>query len=313
MQDGKSYEVGFIFTDCHIQKNLEILPDIMVMRLTSTGSRGQIHNARNLLKESNFPFSQENLKRTVDNFIKTGQSVVIVFKSVTANSYEQAIKSLEGKAELVAGALAVLSANPANLLCAYAKGNFDSGVNFYFPPYRLIEHATNVKGFLDATPKLAEQSLQNPKLTLLLRLYRASLRERDEDYRMMFQLILLEEISDNAQGKGFAERLRSFCTHHNILNLFNGIAVEIGFKIPQGKDMVDALVKLRNSVAHNGTIDQDTLRQSNGKWLFPLLNNKEGLHKLVGETIRFALCCLVGLESTKIRVKTGETFEVSFG
>src|SRR5690606_36317812 len=63
-------------------------------------------------------------------------------------------------------------------LFAFAKGNAGGGVKYYFPQDHRTLHATNISGFLDAFPEIEKAAQANTKFSHLLRLYRASLRER---------------------------------------------------------------------------------------------------------------------------------------
>lgn len=42
---GLRYKVGFVYTECYIQKNLDSLPNVFIQRLFPTGSKGELHNA----------------------------------------------------------------------------------------------------------------------------------------------------------------------------------------------------------------------------------------------------------------------------
>jgi hypothetical protein len=308
------FEVGYILTRCFIQKRIEISDGIEVRPLPPTGSKGQLHNIKTLLEYSGYNYSRKNLEDAKTNFSKTGQSSLILFQNLESKNFESAIDENEKFAESIAGALSVLSANSSDFLCAFAKNPRNSGVKYYFDNDRIIRHATNVGGFLDAIPDLANKAISDPKLSLLLKLYRSSLREREIDNQILFQLILLEEASDHHKGY-LADRVRTLCKDIGALDDLNIVAKELDYTLPEEKDMVDVLVKLRNCAAHNGKIDEKTLEEYNGTWLLPLIEDKEKLHKLVGEAIRYIFCCLVGhtreTMSTKINFDGGP-FELRF-
>ncbi len=287
------YEIGFILTRCHIQKPLSLGGHIEAIPLGATGFAGDIHTARGLLSCTGFNFTRSNLDATLTNFKDTGHATLLKMPRIEAPTFQDAIERSESTIPSALGALAVLSANPVVQLCAYARSQSDSGVKFYVPPDRKIFHATNIAGFLDALPAIEAAARLDSKLNLLLRLYRASLRELDIDYQLLFQLILFEEASDGESGS-LAERVRKFSEKHGLSGDLNVVAQECGLSIPLGKDMVDVIVKLRNAAAHNGKIDADSLREYAGDWIIPLLADKPKLHRAIGEAIRYMFCALVG-------------------
>jgi hypothetical protein len=287
------YEIGFILVRCHIQKRLSLGGHVEAIPLGATGFAGDIHTARGLLSSSGFNFTRSNLDSALTNFRDTGHAALLKMPEIEASTFQEAIERSEAAIPSALGALAVVSANPVVQLCAYAKSPSDSGVKFYVPPDRKILHCTNIAGFLDALPDIEAAAKHDSKLNLLLRLYRASLRELDIDYQLLFQLILFEEASDGESGS-LAERVRKFSEKHGFSNDLNVVAQECGLSIPLGKDMVDVIVKLRNAAAHNGKIDADSLKEYGGDWVIPLLTDKSKLHRAVGEAIRYMFCALVG-------------------
>ncbi len=180
-----NYQVGVFLTRCFIQKKIELRPGVTVIPLSPTGTIGEIHDTRHLLGQVGFPFFRKDLESCLANFRDSGQTVVVLFSDVEANSYGSAIDSVDPQLEAVAGSLAVVSANPALPLCAYAKGAPGNGIKFYIPQDRIIRHGTHIENgpplhsFLDALPDLERAATANGKLALLLKLYRASLRERE--------------------------------------------------------------------------------------------------------------------------------------
>lgn len=306
-----SYEVGFIYGRSFIQKQLDGFTNCSAIPLRPTGSRGEIHNVRHLLEAINFPFTRRDLERTLANFANTGHCTLLKFDEIEAGDFIGAIESKEQEAENVIGALCVASANPATPLCAYANGGAGNGVKFYVPNDRLVSHGTNVPGILDALPEIERRAQTDAKFALLLRLYRASLREREIDNQILFQLILLEEASDLEAGS-FAERLRAFAEQTGFLPDLAVIAAECGVTLPQGKDVIDLLVKLRNASAHNGNISEASLREYSGDWVAPILADKEKLHKLVTEALRYMFCCMVGHTRDRMAIKISAPFEIRF-
>jgi len=309
------YTIGFIYTRCFLQKAMEV-NGAQVIPLFPTGGKGEIHNAKALLEHAGFPFTRKYLDSAIENFKKVGQSVVVKFSEIEAGSAMKALEIKKTEAEAIAKALAAVSANPATLLCTYAKSSRDSGVDFAFPNDRIIRHPTNAPGYLEVLPYFANAAKNNPKASLLLSLYRASLRENDIDYRILFQLILLEEASDQFEGT-LAERMRQLFNHFNLDTVFSQTIRDLNIEIPPEKDIVDALVKLRNAAAHNGRIDEESLKEFKAGWLVPLVQDKDKFHKLIGESIRFTLCHLCGfnIDEHAIRLEGGETgavFEIRF-
>lgn len=287
------YEIGFILVRCHIQKRLSLGEQVEAVPLGATGFAGDIHTARGLLIGSGFNFTRSNLDSALANFRDAGHAVLLKMPKIEASTFQEAIERSETAIPSALGALAVISANPVVQLCAFAKSSSDSGVKFYVPSDRKILHATNIAGFLDALPEIETAAKHDSKLNLLLRLYRASLRELDVDYQLLFQLILFEEASDGEVGS-LAERVRKFSEKYGFSGDINAAAQECGLSIPLGKDMVDVIVKLRNAAAHNGKIDADSLKEYGGDWVVPLLEDKSKLHQAVGEAIRYMFCALVG-------------------
>lgn len=267
--------------------------------LSQTGSRGEIHNTRHLLEQVRFPFLRRDLENCLTRYRDTGQTVVVLFSDVEANSVESAINIIAPQMEVIAGSLAVVTSNPALPLCAYAKGEPGNGVQFYIPYDHKITHGTRIQdgpslhSFLDVLPDLERAAASDSKLALLLRLYRASLREQESDYQILFQLILLDEASDNELGN-FQARLRSFSEKHGLKSDFDYVANHLGFTFPEGKDIIEMLVKLRNAAAHNGKIDEESLNQCHGDWVIPFIEDKERLRALISDVLRYMFCCLVG-------------------
>ncbi|MBN8449333.1 MAG: hypothetical protein J0M13_10065 [Candidatus Accumulibacter sp.] len=318
-----NYQVGAFLTRCFIQKRIELRPGVSVIPLSQTGTSGEIHDTRHLLDQVGFPFLRRDFEKCLAQYRDTGQTVVVLFSDVEANSCGSAIDSIELHVEAIAGSLAVVSANPVLPLCAYAKGAPGNGVKFYIPCDRIIRHGTHIQdgpllhGFLDVLPDLERAAASNSKLALLLRLYRASLREREPDYQILFQLVLLEEASDNETGGSFAARLRSFSERHEIKADLDHVAIKLGLTFPEGKDVIDVLVKLRNAAAHNGKIDEESLRQYGGDWVIPIIDDKSRLHKLVGDALRYMFCCFVGhnrdAKATTLRAtEDNQVFQVKF-
>lgn len=318
-----NYQVGALLTRCFIQKQIEIRPGVTVTPLTQTGTRGEIHDIRRLLAQVGFPYVRRDLENCLTKYQDTGQTVVVKFSDVEADSFDSAMDIIEKQIELIAGSLAVVSANPALPLCLYAKGESGNGLHFYIPSDRHIRHGIRIQdgpllhSFIDALPDLERVAASDGKLALLLRLYQASLREREPDYQILFQLVLLEEASDNEIGQSFAVRLRSFSKKLKLEGDFDRVATDLGLTFPEGKDIVDLLVKLRNAAAHNGKIDSESLLQYNGAWVIPIIENKSLLQKLISDVIRYMFCCYVGhnreVTATTLRAtENQQTFWVKF-
>lgn len=307
----QEYEVGFIYGRSFVQKSLELPSGIKISPLSRTGFAGEIRDIKDRLESANFSFTRKDLKNTLTNFSETGHCTVISFPTLQASNYISAIESKENEADNIAGALAVISANPATSLCSFAKSISDSGVKFFIPADRIIRHGTNIPGFLDALPDIEKKAQEDTKFSLLLRLFRASLREREIDNQILFHLILLEEASDNETGT-FAERLRSFAVNTGFDGDLAIVAAECGVTLPEGKDVIDLLVKLRNAAAHNGNISENSLQEYNGDWVVPVLQDKSKLHKLITESIRYMFCCLVGHNRDTMAIKVSNSIEVEF-
>lgn len=305
------YRVGFIYNRCFIQKPIELSSGAVISPLSQTGFAGEIHDVRKLLDSVRFNFSRKDLENTLRNFANTGHCTLVMFNTVEAKDFIDAIEAKEGEAENIIGSVSVISANPGIPLCGFADGGNNSGVNFFIPPDRIIRHGTNIPGFIDALPDIERKAQEDAKFSLLLKLFRASLREREIDNQILFQLILFEEASDNETGT-FAERLRNFSENIGFAGDLSLVAKDCGIELPAGKDVIDLLVKLRNSVAHNGNISEASLIEFNGDWVVPILREKEKLHKLITEALRYMFCCLVGHTRDKMAVKVTESMEIRF-
>lgn len=306
-----SYEVGYIYGRSFLQKEINPIGNCVATPLGSTGYAGDIHDARRLLEAARFPFTRADLERTLANFASANHCTLLKFSGVEADSFVSAIEAKEAEAENVIGAISVATANPASPLCAFANGDPGNGVKFYVANDRIIRHATNVPGFLDAVPEIERRAQSDSKFALLLSLFRASLREREVDNQILFQLILLEEASDAEVGS-LAERLRSFAIRIGFLGDLAIVAAECGVTLPNDKDVIDLLVKLRNASAHNGNISEASLRQYGGEWVVPILSDKEKLHRLVTEALRYMFCCMAGHSRDRMAVVVSAPFQVSF-
>lgn len=306
------YSVGFIYTRCFLQKTIAMGEAVEITPLTATGFAGSIHDGRKLLELAKFPFSRPDLRRVLDNFQSSGQSLLVRFNNVSEKNFQLAIESKLVEAENIVGAVSVISRNPAVALCAFAQSSRDSGVKFTVPNDPIIKHGTNIPGFLDALPDIYAKAEEDPKLALLLRLFRASLRESEIDNQLLFQLILFEEASDNTDGNSLAERLRTFSENIGFSGDLNIIAGECGVRLPDDKDVIDLLVKLRNAAAHNGKIDEASLHEFNAEWVLPILEQKEKLHKLIGEALRYMFCCMAGHTREAKAIKITGATEITF-
>ena len=307
----KRYRVGFIFDRCFIQKPIELPSGAIVSPLPQTGFVGRIHEAVNQLTNVHYAFSEEDLQNTLRNFSSTGHCTLVKFESVTGKGFVDAIESKELEAENIIGAVSAVSANPATPLCSFAQGHEENGVKFHIPPDRIIRHATNIPGFLDALPDIEKKAQEDSKFSLLLKLFRSSLREADIDNQILFQLILFEEASDDESGS-FAERLRAFSEKIGFSGDLAIVAPGCGVELPKGKDAIDLLVKLRNSVVHNGNISEESLRECCGEWVVPILSDKAILHKLVTEALRYMFCCMAGHTRDEKALRITGPFELRF-
>lgn len=278
------YTVGFIYNRCFIQKTINLPSGAAISPLSQTGFAGEIHDARKQLESVRFTFTRKDLENTLKNFANTGHCTLIKFESVEAEDFIHAIESKEKEVENIIGAVSVISANPGTPLCSYATGGKIPGAKFFIPPDRVIQHGTNIPGFLDALPDIEKKAQEDPKFSLLLRLFRSSLREKELDNQILFQLILFEEASDSEEGS-FADRLRRFSEKIGFSYDLALIANECGIELPNGKDVIDLFVKLRNSAAHNGNISEESLKEFKGEWVIPILGDKEKLHKLITESL----------------------------
>lgn len=307
----KKYRVGFIFSRSFVQKEIRF-PSATVKPLSPTGFAGVIHDVKKKLESVHFNFTRRDLENTLRNYASTGHCMLVEFEAVEGDCFVQVIESKESEAENIAGALSVINANPATLLCAFAEAPENSGIKFYIPYDRVIRHGTNFPGYYNALLGIEQKAQSDTKFSLLLRLFRASLRETEIDNQILFQLILFDEASENETGSTFAVRLRNFSERIGFAGDLALLASECGVQLPEGRDVIDLLVKLRNSAAHNGNISEDSLRKFNGDWVVPVVHDKQKLHKLITEAVRYMFCCLVGHTRDHKAVKITGSFVIQF-
>ena len=306
------FRVGYIYGRNYIQQKF-VVSGCVISPLAPTGFAGEIHDVRNKLNSVGFNYSRKDLDARLNECKDSGHCTLLEFVDVEATNYIEAIKGKATEAENIIGAVSVISANPAVPFCAFAQSAKESGIKFFTPSDRRIMHGTNVPGYLDALQNLVDSAKTDAKLSLLLKLFRSSLREREVDNQILFQLILFEEASDNEQGD-FGVRLRKFSEKTGFLGDLSVIAKETGVVLPEGKDVIDLIVKLRNAAAHNGNISEESLNEFNGSWVIPIIRDKENLHKLITEAIRYMFVCLVGHTRDRMAMKiTGpDPFVVRF-
>lgn len=293
-QNSNHYNGGIVYTRCFLQEGFEVHDGVRVRPLAPSSAKGTIQDIQILLAKSGFLFTPADFDKAIENFQQVGHAVLVHYEGLEGKTYEEIIDQLEQDAEPIANALAVISNNPVVPLCAYAGNKNDSGVKFFMPNDPIITHMTSIPGPWDAFPDLEAAARTQPKMGILLSLYRASLREHDLDKRMLFQLILLEEASDTYPGKTLAKKVRAMCKSLKAEAGFAMIAAELGVPLPKDKDVIDGLVKLRNAAAHNGIIDAASLKEYGGSWVVPWLADKALLHRMIDEAIRFLFMCMVG-------------------
>lgn len=113
-------------------------------------------------------------------------------------------------------------------------------------------------------------------------------------------------------GNSLAERLRNFSESIGFAGDLNVIAAECGVQLPDDKDVIDLLVKLRNAAAHNGKIDQASLHQYNADWVVPIIEQKAKLHKLMVQALQYMFCCMVGHTREAKAIKVTGPMEIKF-
>lgn len=295
------FRVGYIYGRSYIQKKF-VVSGCVISPLAPTGFAGEIHDVRKKLNSVGFNYSRKDLDARLNECKDFGHCTLVEFFDIEAPNYVEAIEGRATEAEDIIGAVSVISANPAVAFCAFAQSAKESGIKFFTPSDRRIMHGTNVPGYLDALQNLVDGAKTDAKLSLLFKLFRSSLREREIDNQILFQLILFEEASDNEHGV-FGDRLRKFSEKIGFLGDLTIIARDTGVTLPEGKDVIDLIVKLRNAAAHNGNISEESLKEFNGDWVVPIIKNKEQLHKLITEAIRYMFVCLVGHTRDKMAMK----------
>lgn len=306
------FRVGYIYGRSYIQKKL-IVVGCTISPLAPTGFAGEINDVRKKLNSVGFNYSRKDLDARLNECKDDGHCTLLEFADVEAANFIEAIESKATEAENIIGAVSVISANSAVPFCAFAQSVKESGIKFYTPADRNVMHGTNVPGYLDALQSLVDGANTDTKISLLLKLFRSSLREREIDNQILFQLILFDVASDNEQGS-FGYRLRKFSENTGFLGDLSVIAQDIGLVLPEGADVIDLIVKLRNTAAHKGNISEESLKEFNGDWVVPIIKDKEKLHKLITEAIRKMFVCLVGHTSdTKAMQITGaDPFVIRF-
>ncbi len=276
----KQFNLGFIFTRIFLQKRIEISDNISILPISNTGSNGLINDIKSKLNEIGYPLSQSDYINFLNNHVNTGQSVLIEFRSIEAKTFNEAIDNYENKAIQIVNNLSVISINPPQLILGYAlSSEAQNGVKFFVPNDRIIRHPNNFPGILDAIPDLIKESEKNPKFELLVSLFKSALEQSNWKNKALYLLILFEEASDNEDGT-LAQRLKSHSEKQGYFEDLNFVAKQLGIKIPEGKSVVDLIVKLRNSATHNGTISEESLRQYNGEWIIPIIDKSDNFINL---------------------------------
>lgn len=307
------YQVGFIYQRCYLQKQLTLADNITVCPFPAENFTQQIEHASNLLSNAGFSLSKEDIDSLQKQFTNHEHFVCIYIDKVEATNAQESIEKSYLSAESAAGAVAVISSNPTVPFFAFAANGTDGCIRHFVPPDIEILHATNIPGFLNTALSITTKAISDKKFNLLLRLYRASLRQQDVDERMQFQLILLEEASDMESG-GLAEKLRTFATKIGFHGDLASITSILEIPFPPGKDVFDLITQLRNASVHNGVIDAMSVAKY-AEWAVPYIANKEKLHAFVNETLRYMFCAMVGhtRELTAIPITPGPNgFVVSF-
>jgi len=306
------FNLGFIFTRIFLQKRVEISDNISIIPLSNTGSNGLITDIRNKLNELGYPLLQTDYINFLNNHSDTGQSILIEFRLIDAGKFDEAIDKYENEAIRIVNNLSVISLNPPQLILGYGlSSTAQNGVKFFVPKDRIIRHATNLPGFLDAIPDLVNESTKNPKFKLLVSLFKSALEQDNWINKALYLLILFEEASDNEDGN-LAQRLKSHSETQGYYGDLNVIAQEIGVDIPDGKSVIDLIVKLRNAATHNGTINEESLSQFNGNWVVPIIHESDKFINLLIESARYMLMTLVGHDRDSKSVKITGPFEIKF-
>lgn len=308
----KKYNLGFIFTRIFLQKRIVLDGNKSITPIANTGSNGLISDIKTKLNEIGYPLSQNDYINFLKNFSNTGQTVLLEIKSQEADDFGKAIDNCEEEASKIINTISIISLNPPQLILGYGISNQgQNGVKFFIPKDRVIRHATNIPGYFDAIPDLIEKSLTDSKLTLLISLFKTSIEQTNWINKALYLLILFEEASDNESGN-LAQRLLSHSNKNGYFGDLNVIATELGIDIPEGKSVIDMIVKLRNSAAHNGTITPNTLREYNGDWIIPIIEQKNTFIDLLIESARYMLLTLVGHGRDSKSIKISGPIEIRY-
>lgn len=307
-----SFSVEVLATRCFLQKEIQIAENITAVPVAATGMKGEITYVRNICSTLGIPFTRNMRDGAFKHFAGVGHGVLIRFLGIEAKTPKEAIEVIQKEVELACGVLSVLSACPVVLVCAIVQSNPVPTIRFYPPTDPTMRHGTNVPGFLDAVSFLYRESKDNPKLAILLRLFRSAQYEEQIDYRVLHYLILLEEASDSFDGN-LSERIRSMLEKYDLVNYVNNLPKELNASLPDGKDFVDVLVRLRHAAAHNGDISPETVGK---QYVEPFLVDKERLCNLLREVVRVILASVAGAGPSqigkRIELKPGESFEICF-
>ena len=309
----KKFNIGFIFTRIFIQKKIEIDENKSIIPLTNTGSNGLISDIKTKLNEIGYPLNQNDYISFLQNFSKSGQTILLQIKSQEADNFESAIDNCEQEARNIVNTLSIISLNPPQLILGYAMNNEGgNGVKFFIPNDPIIKHATNIPGYLDAIPDLIEKSKTDSKLALLISLFKTSIEQSNWINKALYLLILFEEASDNEIGGTLAKRLLSHSKNKGYFGDLNILASQLEVDIPDGKSVIDMIVKLRNSATHNGTISPDSLREYNGEWIIPIIEQKEVFSRLLLESARYMIMTLVGHDRDSKAIKITGPIDMKF-
>jgi hypothetical protein len=307
-----TYTLGFVFARIFLQKKIVLDENKSITPISNTGSNGLISDIKTKLNEIGYPLSQNDYINFLQNFSNTGQTVLLEIKSQEADDFGNAIDNCEEEARRIINTISILSLNPPQLILGYGISNQgQNGVKFFMPKDRIIKHATNIPGYFDAVPDLIEKSMTDPKFALLLSLFKTSIEQTNWINKALYLLILFEEASDNESGN-LEQRLLSHSNINGYFDDLNVIAVELGIEILEGKSVIDMLLKLRNSTAHNGTITPDTLREYKGEWIVPIIQQKDAFINLLIKSARYMILTLVGHHRDSKSIKISGTIELKY-
>jgi len=284
------HTVGFVYIRCPLREKLTLAPGVVLQPLRPTGFSGELHDLRGLLEQAGFKFPRAALDTSIGNYKRSGRTAVVTFADVDAPTYPEAITARQDAAEGLASALSLVTGHPVTTLAGFARSTAgDAGVNFFLPHDAEPAAEGDAQGLASTIVPVQVAAVQDDRASVLLKLYRAALREASVGAQLLTLLLLLDEAAIAEPGSGPAERLRAIAARTGAEADWANIATQIGMGLPAGVSVADILGALRLSMIRTGRISAETLTEVGAAWAAPVLERPEELGVLIDGAVRTLL------------------------